>query len=78
MTTNIGIRQLHQELDKVTKAVKAGHSFVVLKHATPIFRIEPLVSGSRPTLHDLGKLKFKVGKKNKNLSKDIDAGVYGI
>ena len=74
----IGIRELHRNLKRVSEAVKRGQSFVVLRNATPIFRIEPLSvvkTGKKYTLADFRHAEF-FGPKD--LSERIDEFVYGI
>ena len=77
--TIIGIKQLHKQLSKIAEATQRGKSFVVIKHAKPIFRIEPF---SNPkinyTLSDLADIQFSDPKDDKNLSKHIDHFVYGV
>ena len=76
-TKTIGVKQLHQQLDKITRETRQGTSFVVLKHTTPLFRIEPINPIQKKyTLDDFKKLQFHSGEKN--LSKNIDKIVYGI
>ena len=78
----IGIKQLHKELSQVAQAASGGRSFVVLKHAHPLFRIVPLEypTGQQPKkkfqLADLLNLRFEA--RDKNLSKKIDEIVYGV
>ena len=73
----IGIKQLHQELSAVAEATARGKSFVVVKHAKPIFRIEPIVTNQRKsqTLESLAQLRFS--SKKKTLSASIDKLIYG-
>ena len=74
----VGIKQLYQELPRITRAVARGKSFVVVKHAKPVFRIEPIEPtghAARYTLNDLRNLQFSGG--HKNLSKTIDTLLYG-
>lgn len=74
----IGIKQLHKELTKVTRATQKGKSFLVMKHAKPVFRIEPANApqAKRYRLADLLALQFHGD--DKNLSKNIDKIVYGV
>lgn len=74
----IGIKELHKELTRVAAATQKGKSFIVLKHAKPIFRIEPVrqMGKKRYTIADILELQFHSGKKS--LSKNIDKIVYGI
>lgn len=73
----IGVKELHANLPKIARQVQRGVSFVVLKHTTPLFRIEPIKKDTKKTysLKDFEKLQFHSGEKN--LSKKIDAIVYG-
>lgn len=73
----IGIKELHHNLAKIAKEAKRGTSFVVLKHTTQMFRIEPPTTQEKKyTWADLEKLQVNTGQKN--LSRDIDHIVYGI
>lgn len=77
--TIIGIKQLHKELTKVAHAAQRGKSFLVVRHAKPVFRIEPAMpAGKRKKyqLSDLLALRFHSG--DKNLSQKVDEIVYGI
>ena len=76
--TQIGIKQFHKDLSKITRAVMRGHSFLILKHATPVFNVTPASppAPKKYTLQDLFSIRFKSG--DKNLSKKIDKIVYGI
>ena len=77
MSTIIGIKKLHQDLTQISLAASRGESFIVVKHAKPVFRIEPVRQFSkRYTIDDLKKLRFNV--KDRNLSKKVDKIVYGI
>lgn len=73
----IGIKQLHQELSAVAQATARGKSFVVVKHAKPIFRIEPIgiEKHKTHTLESLAQLRFS--SKKKTLSASIDKLIYG-
>lgn len=76
-TTTIGIKQLHTKLKTITRAAVLGRSFIVLKNARPVFRIEPVVKQTKKayTLADIMKIRFR--GREKNLSKKIDHIVYG-
>lgn len=73
----IGIKQLHKDLPKVAEAVRRGKSFIVMKHAKPLFRIEPIQRQGKKkyTFEDMLKIRFRA---EKNLSKKIDHYVYGV
>lgn len=74
----IGVKQLYRELPKIARAAKRGQSFLVVKHATPLFRIEPILP-ARPkkyTLKDFEKIQFRGG--DPDLSKNIDKILYGV
>ena len=47
MTHLIGLKKLRQNVSKYAKQVKAGHSFIVMKHSKPLFKISPLDESSR-------------------------------
>ena len=78
--TVIGIKQLHKELTRVSNAAQKGKSFIVMKHAKPVFRIEPVrEQNNKPyTLEDLKKIQFTLPKRDRNLSKRVDQIVYGL
>ena len=73
----IGMKELQNSLSRVTREVDAGRSFIVLKHARPAFRIEPMPSREKKThtLADLYDIRFKTG--DRNLSKKVDRILYG-
>jgi antitoxin (DNA-binding transcriptional repressor) of toxin-antitoxin stability system len=74
----IGIRELHRNLKRISEAAKRGQAFIVLRNATPVFRIEPLPvlkTGKKYTLADFRRAEFSGPK---DLSKRIDEIVYGI
>lgn len=74
--TTIGIRELYTSIPKIARATSRGASFIVVKHAKPLFRIEPLETAKKEyTLSDFKKLQFKGG--GKYTSRDIDSTVYG-
>ncbi|MBI4359998.1 MAG: hypothetical protein HY564_02810, partial [Candidatus Jacksonbacteria bacterium] len=78
--TVIGVKQLHTDFKKITEQARRGKSFLVVRHRTPLFRIEPPVSRDKKkkkyTLEDLEKIHFT--GKDRFLSKKIDRIVYGI
>lgn len=76
--TTIGIKELHGKLSEVAEAARRGKSFLVMRHARPVFRIEPVASDSKKTytLDDLRPLMFR--SKDKSLSKGVDRAVYGV
>lgn len=76
--TIIGIKELQHNLARVARQTLAGKSFVVLKHAKPLFRIEPInVPGKKTyTIEDLYDIQFET--KDRNLSKKIDRITYGL
>ena len=76
--TIIGIKQLHKDLTKVAMAAQKGKSFIVVKYAKPVFRIEPVrtVRAANYTLDDFKKIRFSSAYPN--LSKHIDRYVYGV
>ncbi len=78
MATIIGIKKLHQDLTKISLAASRGESFIVVKHAKPVFRIEPAYASLKKkyTLQDFKKIRFK--SKDRNLSKKVDRIVYGV
>ena len=72
----IGVRELYTSIPKIARATSRGASFIVVKHAKPLFRIEPLMTRKKEyTLSDFKKLQFKGG--GKHTSRDIDSIVYG-
>ncbi len=74
----IGIRDLHRNIAAIAKATKRGRTFVVAKHAKPLFRIQPMEERHTHifTLADLVSLQFK--SRHKRLSQDVDRVTYGI
>jgi prevent-host-death family protein len=43
----VGLKELRQNVAKYAKKVKSGHSFVVMKHSRPLFKISPLEDDAR-------------------------------
>lgn len=74
----IGIKELHGKLGKVAAATKRGGSFLVMRHHTPVFRIEPVASAQKKTytLGDIASLMFHNG--HDGLSTEVDAAAYGV
>ena len=74
----IGIKQLHKDLTAVAEAAARGKSFVVVRHAKPVFRIEPMRSETKKThtLEDVGRLGFH--SHDKKMSKMIDQLLYAV
>lgn len=68
----IGMKELYHNLSGVAREVEAGRTFVVLKHAHPVFRIEPMRKTVKKTytLADLAAIRFQ--SNDRNLSKKID------
>ena len=78
MAETIGVKQLYKNLRGIAKRAKAGESFTVVKHATPLFRIVPHEQSDkeRPyTLKDVLTLEFRSGEKD--LHRKIDTIAYG-
>ncbi len=74
----IGVKEFHTNLPKIARAVRRGTSYIVMKHARPLFRIEPMQKDPahrKYTFEDLMKLRFRNGEKN--LSQRVDEIVYG-
>jgi prevent-host-death family protein len=38
----IGLKELRQNVAKYARKVQSGHSFVVMKHSKPLFKITPV------------------------------------
>lgn len=76
--TTIGIKELHGQLGKVAAATKRGGSFLVMRHQTPVFRIEPVTDAQKKTytLGDIASLMFH--SKHRTLSAEVDAAAYGV
>ena len=83
----IGVKELRTKLPAIARAVGRGERFLVMRHLTPLFRIEPPalakishpVEKERPTLAEAFKdLQWSDPKGDKNLSKNIDKIVYGV
>jgi len=76
MPETIGVKELYSSLTKITRATNRGESFIVMKHAKPLFRIEPLLTHQKEyTFDDLKKLQFKGG--GRHTSGNVDKFVYG-
>ena len=73
--TTIGVKELYTSLPKIARATSRGASFVVVKHAKPLFLINPLSTFQKKyTRHDMKRAQFKGGK---TMSADIDTVLYG-
>ena len=58
MKNLIGLREFRQNIVKYARKVEAGQSFVVMKHAKPIFKISPPENEERwETVIDFTKIK---------------------
>ena len=76
-TKAIGIKELQRDLTKIAREARRGASFIVLKHAVPMFRIEPpALQNKKYSWADIEKLQVHTGQQN--LSRDIDKIVYGL
>ena len=73
----IGVKELHTNMKKITEATQKGASFLVMKNAKPVFRIEPIDDDAprRFTLDDFKEVMFTT--EDKDLSKKVDEIVYG-
>lgn len=58
MTSLVGLKELRKNVAKYTKQVQSGHSFVVMKHSKPLFKITPLdEEGQWEEVIDFTKIK---------------------
>jgi antitoxin (DNA-binding transcriptional repressor) of toxin-antitoxin stability system len=76
--TMIGVKHLQTKFAAVARAAQRGQSFLVMKHTTPLFRIEPVEKRQEPryTIDDLKAIRFT--SRDRNLSKKIDAYLYNV
>ena len=76
MSEIIGVKQLYKNLNRISKRVAKGESFIVVKRSKPIFRVVPYHKErvKQYTLKDLKRLQFK--SKDKKLSVKVDKLVY--
>lgn len=74
----IGIKELHGKLGTIAAATRRGKSFLVMRHAEPVFRIEPIQSPNQKTytLEDIKKISFH--GQDEKLSKKVDEIVYHL
>ncbi|MDP2630695.1 MAG: hypothetical protein Q8P56_04775 [Candidatus Uhrbacteria bacterium] len=74
----IGVKHLQTRFKDVARAAQKGQSFLVMKHTTPLFRIEPVSKkkDAKYTIDDLMSLRFK--SHDPNLSKKIDEYMYHV
>lgn len=79
-TKTIGVRELTRNMKTISRAAKHGASFIVMKNAEPVFRIEPVAEEIKKkgkyTKEDLFSIRFNSGEKD--LSQRIDEIVYGV
>lgn len=77
----IGVKQFHADFKKIAERARRGTSFLVVRHRTPLFRIEPPLPRTtrkkKYTLKDLEKIHFYTGN-DTSLSKNIDRVIYGV
>lgn len=79
MAEIVGVKQLYKNLRQIAQRAKSGESFIVVKHAKPLFLLTPYEDNKEEkpyTLKDFARLQRKTGEKN--LSKQIDRIVYGV
>ena len=73
--TTIGVKELYTSLPKIARATGRGDSFIVVKHAKPLFMINPIPAYSKKyTRHDMKRAQFKGSR---SMSRDIDSVLYG-
>lgn len=74
----IGVKQFHTDFTHIAELARRGKSFLVVRHRTPLFRVEPPLEqkakGKVHTLQDLANIRLK--DKDPNLSKHIDRLLY--
>lgn len=68
----IGVKHLQTRFKDVARAAQKGQSFLVMKHTTPLFRIEPVTKKEQScyTINDMTSIRFK--SRDKNLSKKVN------
>ena len=78
MSTIIGIKELQRGLKKVADAAQRGETFTFVRDSKPVFRIEPIPSGSKKnkTIGDLLEAA-SFSHSDRRLSQKIDEVVYG-
>lgn len=57
MNNIIGLKELRENLGDYEKLIKAGRSFVVMKHSKPIFSIGPVEQGGWETVVDFTRFR---------------------
>ncbi|MBI4252568.1 hypothetical protein HY623_00080 [Candidatus Uhrbacteria bacterium] len=74
----IGVKHLQTRFKDVARAAQKGQSFLVMKHTTPLFRIEPVTKKKEPryTIDDIMTIRFT--SRDRNLSKKIDTYLYNV
>ena len=55
--TIIGLKDLRQNVDKYSKEIKKGESFIVMKRSMPLFKISPVNDDAWEELIDFTKIK---------------------
>ncbi len=55
--TIIGLKDLRQNVDKYSKKIQNGESFIVMKRSLPLFKISPVNDGPWEELIDFTKIK---------------------
>jgi len=57
MQNIVGLRELRQNMDKYSKKIAKGNSFVVFKHSKPLFQIGPVEKDQWEEVIDFTKIK---------------------
>ena len=55
--TIIGLKDLRQNVDKYSKKIQKGESFIVMKRSLPLFKISPVNEGTWEVLIDFTNIK---------------------
>lgn len=70
MKNIIGLKELRENVEKYTKKIQSGESFIVMKHSKVMFKIAPVSKGEWEQVIDFTKIK-KGGVSAKELLKRL-------
>ena len=74
----ISTKELYTSLKRVSDAVEAGTTFIVLKHSKPVYRISPILEeeNKKYNIEDINKFIFKSKNKENDLALNYKKYIY--
>jgi len=55
--TQIGLKELRENVDKFAKKVQKGDEFIIMRKSTPLFKISPLANDAWEEVIDFTKIQ---------------------